>query len=137
MALLTTKGIYGIQAILEIVNASEISPISIKEISQRSKISRGYLEQILNSLRNANIISSIKGKSGGYYLSKSLDEITFYELFSTLEKDLDMTNIEIKNSALNLYFKQCNDKIKELLSTPLSEISKFESQSTKYLNFVI
>ena len=50
MALLSTKGVYGLMAILEIAKASEISPISISEISDRILVSKNYLEQILNQM---------------------------------------------------------------------------------------
>ena len=36
MALLSTKGVYGLAAILQIAKASEVAPISIKEIAQRT-----------------------------------------------------------------------------------------------------
>lgn len=137
MALLTTKGVYGLVAIFEVAKASQISPITINEISTHSGISRGYLEQILNNLRNAKIISSIKGKGGGYYLKKSLDDITFYDVLSTLEKDLKFTTIETKNKALTMLFEKADEKIKELLNLPLSKIDKFEKDSVKYLNFII
>ena len=77
MALLSTKGVYGLMAILEIAKASEISPISIKEISDRILVSKNYLEQILNGLRGAGLIESIKGKNGGYFLAMSADKISF------------------------------------------------------------
>lgn len=137
MALLTTKGVYGLSAIYEIAKASEISPITIKEISSNTKISRGYLEQILNLLKNAKIISSVKGKGGGYYLKKTLDEITFYEVFTALEKEVSIANTQVENLSINMLLAKFDLKIKGILDLPLSKIEKVEKESTKYLNFVI
>ncbi|MSN96003.1 Rrf2 family transcriptional regulator [Campylobacter sp. FMV-PI01] len=137
MALLTTKGIYGLMAIFEIAKASEISPISIKEISDKTGISKGYLEQILNDLRNSALISSLKGKGGGYFLKKSLDEITFFEIFNALEKDIKITNLNIKDSAIMSFFNECDEEIKKILDEPLSQILKQKQKDEKYLNFVI
>ncbi|NLK67125.1 MAG: Rrf2 family transcriptional regulator [Campylobacteraceae bacterium] len=137
MPLLTTKGVYGLMAVREIAHASEVLPISIKEISENSGISKGYLEQILSTLKENGIVESKKGKGGGYYLLKSLDEITFYELYSTLEADFGMTNLEIKDEVLKEYFKENDEELKRLFSKPLSDLVKFRKDSTKYLNFVI
>lgn len=137
MALLTTKGVYGLTAIYEIAKASKISPMTINEISSNTKISRGYLEQILNTLRNAKIISSIKGKGGGYYLKKTLDEIIFYDVFTALEKDISIVNIKSQNLSINLLLAKFDLKIKDILNVPLSRINDIEKESTKYLNFVI
>ncbi|QKF64471.1 RrF2 family transcriptional regulator [Campylobacter corcagiensis] len=137
MALLTTKGVYGLSAIYEIAKASEISPVTIKEISDNTKISRGYLEQILNLLKNAKIISSVKGKGGGYYLKKTLDEITFYEVFTALEKEVSIANTQVENLSINMLLAKFDLKIKDILDLPLSKIEKVEKESTKYLNFVI
>lgn len=46
MPILTTKGVYGLMAIAEIANASKFTPISIKDISDKTGVSKGYLEQI-------------------------------------------------------------------------------------------
>ena len=137
MPLLTTKGVYGLIAVLEIAHASEALPLCIKEISQSYGISKGYLEQILSILKEKGIIESKKGKGGGYYLLKSLDEITFYEIYSTLETDFGMTNLEIKDEILKKYFKQNDEEIRRLFSKPLSDLVKFKKDSTEFLNFVI
>jgi len=42
MALLSTKGVYGLAAILQIAKASEVAPISIKEIAERLGFSDEY-----------------------------------------------------------------------------------------------
>lgn len=137
MPILTTKGVYGLMAICEIANASKFSPISIKDISDKTGVSKGYLEQILNDLRNAKIISSKKGKNGGYFLRKSAQEISFYEIFDVLEKDFKMTNLEVKDETLKLFFEKGDEKLKEVFASPLSKILNFKEENSQYLSFVI
>lgn len=137
MPILTTKGVYGLMAICEIANASKFSPISIKDISDKTGVSKGYLEQILNDLRNAKIISSKKGKNGGYFLRKSAQEISFYEIFYALEKDFKMTNLEVKDETLKLFFEKGDEKLKEVFASPLSKILNFKEENSQYLSFVI
>ncbi|MBO7476063.1 MAG: Rrf2 family transcriptional regulator [Campylobacter sp.] len=137
MALLSTKGVYGLMAILEIAKASEISPVSIKEISDRILVSKNYLEQILNGLRGAGLIESIKGKNGGYFLALSADKITFADVFKSMEKDFKMTNLKITNPNLEFFFKKYDEKLLNMLNEPISKFEEYKEESTKFLDFSI
>jgi Rrf2 family protein len=59
--------------------------MQIKEISQREKISPKYLEQILLTLKNAGLLHSRMGVSGGYYLARSASEIMLGQIFRVLD----------------------------------------------------
>ena len=137
MALLSTKGVYGLAAILQIAKVSEVAPISIKEIAQRTGISKNYLEQILNALRNERLVCSIKGKNGGYHLAKDASEITFGELFAALEKDLRITNLELSDPNLRAFFGKFDEKLRALFDAPLCSYEEMMAQSAEYLNFSI
>lgn len=137
MSMLSTKGIYGMMAIYEIAKGSKEAPLSIKEIAQKTEISRNYLEQILNLLRNANIIQSIKGVKGGYFLSKSLDELTFLEIFNALESDFSLYSSKIDNQIYRLFLDDCSAKICEIFNQPISKLENFKDDSKKYLNYNI
>ena len=137
MALLSTKGVYGIMAILEIAKASEIAPISIREISDRIDVSKNYLEQILNGLRGGGLIESLKGKSGGYFLAKNVDEITFADVFKSMEKDFKLTNLKVNNPNLDFFFKKYDEKLMKLFDEPISKFEEYKEESTKFLDFSI
>ena len=116
-------------AIAQIANASKFAPISIKDISDKTGVSKGYLEQILNDLRNAKIISSKKGKNGGYFLRKPAQKISFYDIFHTLEKDFKMTNLDVKDEILQQFFKNGDKKLEEVFSSSISDIIKTTEDS--------
>ena len=137
MALLSTKGVYGLMAILEIAKASEISPISIKEISDRICVSKNYLEQILNGLRGAGLSESIKGKNGGYFLAMSADKISFGDVFKTMEKDFKLTNLKINNPNVVFFFKQYDERLLKLFDEPISKFEEYKEENTKFLDFSI
>lgn len=137
MALLSTKGVYGLAAILQIAKASEVAPISIKEIAERTGVSKNYLEQILNTLRNEKLVCSIKGKNGGYHLARDASEITFGEIFTALEKDLRMTSIQMSDPGLRAFFEKFDVKLAEIFNEPLSSYEEMMSRSVQYLNFSI
>ncbi len=81
---LSTKGRYGVRAIYEIAKVYP-QEITLGEISSKQKISRIYLAQVLNRLRQARLIRSSRGPGGGYVLRKSPEEITLYEVLYHLE----------------------------------------------------
>ena len=82
---LSTKGRYGVKAMVDLAIHYGGSPVSIKSISQRQNISEYYLEQLFSSLRKAKLIKSIRGAQGGYILSKNPNEITVGEVLRALE----------------------------------------------------
>ena len=137
MALLSTKGIYGLMAIEKIAEASEFSPLSIQSISDQIGVSKGYLEQILNDLRNAGVIAGIKGKNGGYFLSKNPDEISFLDVFLAVEKDFGVAKFDSDYPSIKLFLDEVNHGINELFSRPISELKKFDKKAKEYLNFSI
>ena len=137
MSLLTTKGVYGLMAIIEISKGDRTNPVSLKDISIAIDVSKNYLEQLLNSLRKDGIVGSIKGIKGGYYLSKAIDEITLYDIFNSLENEFNIVSLELENSSYDIFFKEYNEKLKELFMQPLSSIKIDQEQAGKYLNYII
>ena len=82
---LSTKGRYGLRAMVDIAVYSQDSPVPITE---RQNISVRYLEQLLPKLKKAGIIKSIRGAQGGYMLDKDPKDISAGDILRTLEGDL-------------------------------------------------
>jgi len=82
---ISTKGSYGLRAVLDIAENSGDRPVPLKDIAERQEISEGYLEQLLTSLRKAGIVKSIRGQYGGFVLAKSPRDITVGEIIRILE----------------------------------------------------
>jgi Rrf2 family protein len=60
-------------------------PILIKDISKRQKISNLYLEQLLNRLKGAGLVRSIRGPKGGFCLAKPAVQIRLIDILQTME----------------------------------------------------
>ena len=89
---LSTKGRYGVKAMVDLAIHYGESPISIKSISQRQGISEYYLEQLFSALRKAKIIKSIRGAQGGYVLNKLPEEITVADIMEVLEGPIEISD---------------------------------------------
>lgn len=89
---LSTKGRYGVKAMVELAINYGNEPISIKTISERQNISECYLEQLFSPLRKASLIKSIRGAQGGYVLNKEPKDITVAEIISVLEGPIEIAS---------------------------------------------
>ena len=60
----------------------------IEELAGIEAVPANYLVQILSELRNGGLISSRRGKQGGYLLARPPEKITLYEIVRLIEGDL-------------------------------------------------
>ncbi len=94
---LSTKGRYGLKAMIDLADFSEEMPQSIANIASRQSISDSYLEQLMAKLKRAGLIVSIRGSQGGYVLAKPSEEISVGDILRALEGDLAPVNcMELK-----------------------------------------
>lgn len=86
---LSTKGRYGLRAVLDIAINSKEDVVPLSEIALRQDISISYLEQLMSKLKKAGVVSSIRGAQGGYRLGKDPDKLSVGEILRALEGSLD------------------------------------------------
>ncbi len=87
---MSTKGRYGARAAYELARCYGNGPVMVRRIAENQNISDRYLEQILNTLRIANLVKSTRGARGGYELARSPEDITLGEIIRCLEGPLDI-----------------------------------------------
>ena len=83
--MLNRKTYYGIQSLLFIARSKGEKLTPITEITESLKISRKFLEKILSELRYEGIVTSKKGRSGGYSINKDLNSISVADIVRILE----------------------------------------------------
>lgn len=86
---LSTKGRYGLRALIDLAQYSADTPVSITSISGRQDISERYLEQLMSMLKKAGLVKSIRGAGGGYMLAKDVKEISVGDVLRALEGNLE------------------------------------------------
>jgi len=80
---------YAIKAMLELANHyQEKEPLQLQEISLRQRIPRKYLVQILLQLKGANLVDSVRGKQGGYYLTVAPSHVTLGAIVRLMQGSL-------------------------------------------------
>lgn len=85
---ISTKGRYGLEALLDLAINSSQGHVSLRSIAERCGMSEAYILQIFLTLRRAGIVNSIRGAQGGYVLTKNPIEITVGEILIALEGPL-------------------------------------------------
>ena len=73
--MLTKKGKYGLKALVDLARLAPGETAFVSEIALRNNIPKKFLDTILLELRNAGIVRSKKGPTGGYSLSRPASEI--------------------------------------------------------------
>lgn len=119
---LSTKGRYGVKAMVDLaINYGE-APVSIKTISKRQNISEYYLEQLFSPLRKAKLIRSIRGAQGGYVLNKAPKEIRVSDIMYILEGPIEIADCidgvacnNVECCATRMLWKRIKESIDEVM----------------------
>lgn len=88
---LNTKGRYAVMAMVDLAQHAEGGSVPLTDIADRQQISLAYLEQIFQKLRRSGVVESVRGRLGGYRLSRGMDVISVAEIMAAVEEPVDMT----------------------------------------------
>lgn len=93
---LSTKGEYGLLAIVDLALYCGTEPVQVNQIATRQGISKQYLDQLMLLLKKAGLVASSRGRQGGYQLSRPANTITLFEVVNVLEGPLTNSNFHEK-----------------------------------------
>lgn len=96
---LSTKGRYGLRAMVDLASSSSGDHVSLCSIADRQNISENYLEQVFSILRKANLVKSVKGAQGGYILADSPSNTTVGKILRALEGNLAVVDEDTEDNA--------------------------------------
>ena len=87
---LSTKGRYGTRAMVDLALNRDDGPVSSKDIADRQCMSRGYLEQLMLRLASRGLVRPVRGRGGGFVLTRPPSEITAAQIIEALEGRIDV-----------------------------------------------
>ncbi|MCK4875361.1 MAG: Rrf2 family transcriptional regulator [Sulfurimonas sp.] len=138
MSGISSKGMYGLAAMYQLMQSDKDVAVQIKEIADKANIPKNYLEQILVILKREGLVKSIRGANGGYMLEKNPDQILIYDIIDALEGGLcNQASAANSNEILDLFWKEKQEKVREVFNVPLTDLKKFEQQYNKQMMYVI
>ncbi|MBD5148750.1 MAG: Rrf2 family transcriptional regulator [Oscillibacter sp.] len=86
--LISTKGRYALRVMADMAQHPSEGYIPLKEIAQRQEISEKYLEAIIKILVKAKLLSGVRGKGGGYKLTRDPQQYTVGAILRLTEESL-------------------------------------------------
>ena len=114
---ISTKGRYALRIMIDIAKYGKDDYVSIHSISKRQDISNKYIEQIVSKLTKANLLTTLRGHTGGYKLSKKPSEYKVGEILRVAEGDLNVidcvkdNNCPRKSICSTYYFWEGLDRV--------------------------
>ena len=142
--MLSKKTKYALNALVYLAKEYEQGPVLISQIAESENISQKFLEAILLDLKNAGILSSKKGRGGGYYLLKSPEKVTIadvmrlfdgpiallpcvtYKFYEQCEECHDEKTCGIRD----VFFEVRNETVRKLKKATLASIVAREQKLT-------
>jgi len=89
---LSTKGEYGLLALVDLAMHSGEGSVQAAEIAERQGIPKQYLDQLLVMVKRAGLVVSLRGRQGGYRLARPAGTITLLDAVRVLEGPVSNTN---------------------------------------------
>ena len=86
--MISTKGRYALRVMIDLAEHRAEGYIPLKEIAQRQEISEKYLESILKALVRDKMLTGLRGKGGGYRLTRDPDQYTVGSILRLTEGSL-------------------------------------------------
>ena len=86
--LISTKGRYSLRVMIDLAEHQAEGFIPLKLIADRQEISEKYLESIIKLLVKANLLAGLRGKGGGYKLTKAPEQYTVGSILRLTEESL-------------------------------------------------
>lgn len=86
--LISTRGRYALRVMVDLAEHQREDYIPLKEIADRQEISEKYLESIIKILVRARLLEGLRGKGGGYKLTRSPEQYTIGTILRLTEDSL-------------------------------------------------
>lgn len=97
--LISTRGRYALQILIDIAEHQSDGYVPLKDVAARRGISEKYMEAIVKLLVKDGVLVGLRGKGGGYRLSKSPDHFTTGSILRLTEDSLSPVSCIAANCA--------------------------------------
>lgn len=137
MSVVSTKGTYGLTAMVVLAREYEQNLLQIKDIASKGDIPQNYLEQILVVLKRAGFVESIRGANGGYKLSCNTSDIMVYEILHALDCCVSFNDSKTQDKLLAPFWEDVQEQVKKIFSLSLAELVVYLDTHTENIVYYI
>jgi Rrf2 family protein len=105
--MISTKGRYALRVMIDLAEHQTDGYIPLKEIAERQEISEKYLESILKVLVKEKLLAGLRGKGGGYRMTKSPENYTVGTILRLTEGSLAPVSCLEEDAAVCMRAAHC------------------------------
>ena len=123
---LSKKMLFAIEAVVDIAYHAGSQPVQSRDITRRQDIPRRYLEQALQQLVKANLLTGVRGPRGGYNLARERRRISvgdIVEVMRNLEQSVDVLEGDIDSGLRQIVISSVWEEIQNNMMARLNDIS--------------
>ena len=138
---ISTKGRYGLRIMVDLASNAGDKPRMVSDICKAQGLSPKYAGRLILKLKNAGMISSVRGAGGGYRLKRQPRRISILEIIEAMEGDINIVDCvncpkkcaRSKNCAARSIWCTLNKKIRDdLESVSLQDVLDIDEASFDY-----
>lgn len=136
---ISTRGRYGLYFMLTLANEYGVKKRSVKSVATERDISDLYLEQIVASLKKAELVKSTRGAYGGYELSCPPEEMHVGQIFKAVEENIVAVESDEKDgNAERFLWGRIRDAVSDVLEhTTLKDLIDYDEDDIDDYMFYI
>lgn len=140
---LSKKCGYAIRALFELASRGSSEPVTVRRLAKAQDIPIRFLEVILNELKQGGFVLSVRGKSGGYLLSRPASEIMIGQMIQFLEPapEADKPSLTAPHAGefvLDALLDNINQTVSALCdTTSLQDLVDQQNRNVFIANYVI
>ena len=122
---MSKKSGYAIRGLLELALRGDEGPVNVRTLAQAQDIPIRFLEIILNELKQGGFVLSVRGKAGGYRLSREARDVTIGQVIQFLDRNMKAhdTAADILPHQGDFALSSMMDKINQAISDVCDETS--------------
>jgi Rrf2 family protein len=105
---ISAKSDYAVRAMAELAATYDEGAVKAEDIANAQDIPLNFLLGILRELRNGKLVRSVRGREGGYLLSRSPSEISIADVIRVVDgplanvRDLSLSELSYPGAATSL-----------------------------------
>jgi len=126
MPRLSKKTMFAIEAVLDVAFHVGEQPVRSGDITERQRIPKRYLEQVLQHLVRAGILAGKRGPRGGYRLGRDMSQITLGEVVRVvrkLEVETELDDLSVGSPLAHEVVWPMWEKLRDDMMTQLDSIT--------------
>ena len=121
---LSTRARYALRMMLDIAKRPGANPVTLREISETTEISKPYLDQVAVGLKTSALIRAMRGRGGGYQLTRPADEISVRQIIEAAIGPINVVDCAMRPETCGRsdccecrwVYQRINDQITNLLN---------------------